>query len=89
MIIDDTYGGCEALFSPPVPLLYTHHNSLFLMVWKLLLTFVLYNAFQISWNHVAMITSVALISIFLFGIKVLEIHLEEPLYIFPNAGFLQ
>ena len=82
-----TCGGCELLFYSPVPVLYTCHTTCFLMVWVLLLRLGIYNALRGYWNHVTMITSVALISIFLFGIESLAVQLEEPFFILTMQGF--
>ena len=87
MTFEDTCGGCERLFSSPVPVFYTRHTARFLSVWQLLLPFGLFDAFKGSWNHVAMIPSVAVISLFLFGIEELAVQLEEPFSILPMQGF--
>ena len=87
MTFADSCGGCERLFSSPVPVFYTRHTARFLSVWQLLLPFGLFDAFKGSWNHVAMIPSVAVISLFLFGIEELAVQLEEPFSILPMQGF--
>ena len=75
MTFEYTCGGCKGLFSYPVPVFYTCHTAHLLRVWKLLLSFVLYNTFEGSWKHMAMIMSVAVIYIFLFYIGELAVHL--------------
>ena len=55
MTFEDIYGGCEHLFSSPVPTLYNRYTDRLLTVCQLLLTFGLYNASQGYWNHVSMI----------------------------------
>lgn len=86
-IFEDTLGGSERLLSSPVPLFYTRHTARFLSTWLLLLPFALYEPFKGSWNHVAEIPAVALVSVFLFGIDELSIQLEEPFTILPMQGF--
>ena len=86
-IFEDTLGGSERLLSSPVPLFYTRHTARFLSTWLLLLPFALYEPFSGSWNHMAMIPSVALTSVFLFGIEELATQLEEPFTILPMQGF--
>ena len=58
-----------------------------LKVWQLLLPFDLYNVLQGSWNHVAVILLVVIISIFSFGLEELAVQLEEPFSIFSMQGF--
>ena len=50
----DTYGGYKCLFSYTTPLFYTHRTTRFITLWQLILRFILYKTFQVSWNHVAM-----------------------------------
>ena len=76
MTFKDTYGGCERLFSSPVPVFYTYNNACFLMLWHILLTFGIYNAFLGYCYNVSMILLVAVISTFLFGIEELAVQLE-------------
>ena len=87
MVFEDTWGGCECLFSSPVPVFYTRRTSHLLTLWQILLPFCLYNTFQGSWNRVSMIPPIEVISIFLFGIKEFAVRLEEPSSIFPMQGF--
>mmetsp|Transcript_7951 Transcript_7951/g.16843 ORF Transcript_7951/g.16843 Transcript_7951/m.16843 type:complete len:426 (+) Transcript_7951:233-1510(+) len=86
-IFEDTLGGCERLLSSPVPLFYSRHTARFLSTWLLLLPFALYDPFKGSWNHIAEIPTVALTSVFLFGIEELATQLEEPFTILPMQGF--
>ena len=69
MTFEDTIRGYEGIFYSPVTVIYTRHISHFPTIWQLLLPFGLYNAFQVSWNHVEIILPVAMISIFLLGIE--------------------
>jgi len=86
-IFEDTLGGSERLLSSPVPLFYTRHTARFLSTWLLLLPFALYEPFKGSWNHIAMIPTVSLTSVFMFGIEELATQLEEPFTILPMQGF--
>lgn len=86
-IFEDNLGSSERLLTSPVPLFYSRHTARFLSFWLLLLPFALYDPFVGSWNHVAMIPAVALISIFLFGIEELATQLEEPFTILPMQAF--
>jgi hypothetical protein len=64
---EDTLGGCERLLSSPMPLFYTRHTARFLSTWLLLLPFIpfaMYDPFKGSWNHIALIPTIALASIF-------------------------
>jgi ion channel-forming bestrophin family protein len=51
----DAMGSNERLFTSPVPRFYTRHTARFLEVWLLLMPLTLYNAFDYTWNHWAMI----------------------------------
>ena len=86
-IFEDTLGGSERLLSSPVPLFYSRHTARFLSTWLLLLPFAMYEPFKGSWNHVMEIPSIALASLFLFGIEELATQLEEPFTILPMQGF--
>jgi predicted membrane chloride channel (bestrophin family) len=79
----DTLGGCERIYSSPVPLVYTRHTARFLGFWILALPLALWNAFGTSWNHVGLFPAAMLISFFFFGIEELAIQLEEPFSILP------
>ena len=83
MTIEDTCIWCERPFCSTVPIFWTRHNEYLLTVWQILLSFSLYDAFRGSFNHVAMIIAVVVISILLFGIETLVVQLEEPFSIFP------
>ena len=76
MNFEYTCGGCDRLFSNPVPVFYTHRTDHFLRVWYLLLPFCLYDAFQEYWNHVEMILLASEISIFSSGIEEFVVQLE-------------
>jgi len=86
-IFEDNLGSSERLLSSPVPLFYSRHTARFLSFWLLLLPFGLWDPFAGSWNHIAMIPTVAAISIFLFGIDELATQMEEPFTILPQQGF--
>ena len=69
LMFEDTCGGYERLFYSPIPVLYTRHTDHLLKIWKLLLTFGIYDDLQGSWNEVAIILLVAVVSIFFFGVE--------------------
>mmetsp|Transcript_17879 Transcript_17879/g.29585 ORF Transcript_17879/g.29585 Transcript_17879/m.29585 type:complete len:423 (+) Transcript_17879:128-1396(+) len=79
----DAMGGCERIFSSPVPLVYTRHTARFLGFFTLALPVALWNAFEASWNHLGLLPASILISFFFFGIEELAIQLEEPFGILP------
>ena len=85
-ILEDIAGGCERIFTSPIPLVYSRHTARFLGLYLLFLPFGLWEAFGNSWNHVALIPSVALISLFLMGLSELAVSLEEPFSILPLLG---
>jgi predicted membrane chloride channel (bestrophin family) len=86
-IFEDNLGSSERLLTSPVPLFYSRHTARFLSFWLLFLPLALYGPFANSWNHVAMIPSTALISLFLFGIEELATQMEEPFTILPMQAF--
>lgn len=86
-IFEDNLGSSERLLTSPVPLFYSRHTARFLSVWMLLLPLALYDSFGTSWNHIAEIPAVAVISMFLFGIEELATQLEEPFTILPMQAF--
>lgn len=86
-IFEDNLGSSERLLTSPVPLFYSRHSARFLSFWLLLLPLGLYDPFAFSWNHIAMIPSVAMISVFLFGIDELATQLEEPFTVLPMQAF--
>uniref|UniRef100_A0A7S2MDP3 Uncharacterized protein n=1 Tax=Helicotheca tamesis TaxID=374047 RepID=A0A7S2MDP3_9STRA len=83
---EDISGGCERIFGTPVPLVYSRHTARYLTAYLLTLPLGLYGSFSDSWNHIALIPSVAVISMFLFGIEELATSLEEPFSILPLIG---
>lgn len=85
-IFEDNLGSCERLLTSPIPLVYTRHTSRFLAGWLLLLPFALWQNCT-SWNHIGMLPTTAVISIFLFGIEELATQLEEPFTILPMQSF--
>jgi predicted membrane chloride channel (bestrophin family) len=86
-IFEDDLGSSERLLTSPVPLFYSRHTARFLTVWLLLLPFALYDAFASSWNHIALIPAITILSVFLFGIEELATQLEEPFSILPMQTF--
>lgn len=88
-LFEDISGGCERIFSSPIPLVYSRHSARFLAAYLIFLPFGLWEPYKSSWNHIAMIPSVAVISIFLLGISELAISLEEPFSILPLTGYAE
>ena len=82
-IFEDNLGSSERILTSPVPLFYSRHLARFLATWLLLLPFGLYDAFAGSWNHIAMIPAMGVISIMLFGIEEIGTQLEEPFTVLP------
>jgi putative membrane protein len=79
----DAMGGCERIFSSPVPLVYTRHTARFLGFWLTALPMALWKTFDHTWNHIGLLPASLLISFFLFGIEELATQLEEPFSILP------
>jgi len=86
-IFEDNLGSSERLLTSPVPLIYNRHTARFLSFWLLLMPFALYKPFDSTWNHIGMIPTTAMISIFLFGIEELATQMEEPFTILPMQAF--
>jgi ion channel-forming bestrophin family protein len=86
-VFENNLGSSERLLTSPVPLFYSRHTARFLAFWLALLPFGLYKEFASSWNHIAMIPTTAVISVFLFGIEELATQLEEPFTILPMQVF--
>lgn len=86
-IFEDNLGSSERLLTSPVPLIYNRHTARFLSFWLLLLPAALYDPFKATWNHIGMIPSTAIISLFLFGIEELATQMEEPFTILPMQAF--
>ena len=84
---EDNLGGSERLLSSPVPIFYNRHTARFLTFWLLLLPLALYDGFKCTWNHVGLIPSRAMLSLFLFGIEELATQMEEPFTILPMQAF--
>ncbi|KAI7836516.1 hypothetical protein COHA_009617 [Chlorella ohadii] len=74
----DVTGGCERILRTPVPLMYTRHNSRFLMIWLSLLPFTLWDT-----CHWATVPVTALVAFLLLGIKEVGVAIEEPFTILP------
>ena len=83
ILLGDALETCERIFTSPVPLVYTRHTARFLSCWLLLLPLALWEPFEDTWNHAAMIPSATLVAIFFFGIEELAVQLEEPFSILP------
>jgi len=81
--LTEVMGGCERIFSSPVPLVYTRHTARFLGFWILGLPLGMWRAFGMSWNHLELVPASILISFFFFGIEELAVQLEEPFSILP------
>ena len=86
-IFEDDLGSSERLLTSPVPVFYSRHTARFVAIWLLLLPFALYDPFKATWNHVGMIPTTAVLSVFLFGIEELATQLEEPFTILPMQAF--
>jgi predicted membrane chloride channel (bestrophin family) len=86
-IFEDNLGSSERLLTSPVPLFYSRHLARYLAVWLLLLPFGVYDAFGSSWNHIAMIPAIAVISTMLAGIEEIGTQLEEPFTVLPMQAF--
>jgi ion channel-forming bestrophin family protein len=86
-VFENNLGSSERLLTSPVPLFYSRHTARFLAFWLWALPFSMYDAFSASWNHIAMIPTTAVISVFLFGIEELATQLEEPFTILPMQVF--
>jgi len=86
-IFEDNLGSSERLLTSPVPIFYNRHVARFLFVWLSFLPFALYEPCKESWNHVMMIPSTALLSLFMFGIEELATQMEEPFTILPMQAF--
>ena len=86
-IFEDNLGSSERLLTSPVPLFYSRHTARFVFVWLFFLPFALYDPLKTTWNHIGMIPSTAVLSVFLFGIEELATQLEEPFTILPMQAF--
>jgi predicted membrane chloride channel (bestrophin family) len=80
----DAMGSSERIFTSPVPRFYTRHTARFLEVWLILMPLTLYNSFDYTWNHWAVIPAAVVIAFFLLGIEELGIQLEEPFSVLPQ-----
>lgn len=86
-IFEDDLGSSERILTSPVPLFYSRHLARYLGIWLLLLPLGLYDSFAASWNHVALIPAVMVISTMLFGIEEIGTQLEEPFTVLPMQAF--
>lgn len=89
VIIGDVCGGTERVYGTPVPTSYSRLTSRFLTTWLFFLPFALYEPFQFTWNHIAIIPVSVVISGFFFVIEELSIQLEEPFSILALPGMVQ
>jgi putative membrane protein len=88
VVLGDTLGACERIFTAPVPLVYTRHTARFLGVWMLLLPFAMYEDFaKASDLALPLVPAAAMLALFMFGIEELSIQLEEPFSILPMQRF--
>jgi putative membrane protein len=88
VVLGDTMGSCERIFTAPVPLVYTRHTARFLGVWMLLLPFAMYDDFaKASDLALPLVPAAAMLALFMFGIEELSIQLEEPFSILPMQRF--
>jgi predicted membrane chloride channel (bestrophin family) len=71
--LQDVMGGCERIFSTPIPPSYTRHTSRFLVCWLTLLHFCVAAAF--GWLTVPISIGLAF---FLFGIEVRQTVCLQP-----------
>ena len=76
-IFEDDLGSSERLLTSPVPVFYTRHLARFLAIWQFLLPLGTYESFSKTWNHIALIPAILVISVFLFAIEELGVQLEE------------
>ena len=86
-IFEDNLGSSERLLTSPIPVFYSRHTARFLSFWLLLLPFGLWGPLGNTWNHVGLIPTISMLSIFLFGIEELATQLEEPFTILPMQAF--
>jgi len=86
-IFEDDLGSSERILTSPVPLFYSRHLTRYLALWLFLLPFGTYDAFAGSWNHIAMIPAMTVISTMLFGIEEIGTQLEEPFTVLPMQAF--
>jgi putative membrane protein len=77
IFLGDACETCERIFASPVPLVYTRHTARFLSAWLLTLPIGLWESFNDSWNHLALLPAATIVAIFLFGIEELAVQLEE------------
>jgi len=100
IILGDCLGTCEKIFNSPVPLVYTRHTARFLSIWLLLLPLTMYDSFLPGPTttgrvvgrllpQIAMVPTVMIMSLFLFGIEQLALQLEEPFSILPMQTFCE
>jgi putative membrane protein len=88
VILGDTLGIGERIFTSPVPLVYTRHTARFLSLWMLLIPFAMYEEFaKTSDLALPLVPAAAILAMFLFGIEELAVQLEEPFSILPMQRF--
>ena len=86
-IFEDNLGSSERLLTSPIPVVYSRHTARFLSFWLLLLPLGLWGPLGNTWNHIGLIPTISMLSIFLFGIEELATSLEEPFTILPMQAF--
>lgn len=86
-IFEDNLGSSERILTSPVPLFYSRHLARYLAIWLFCLPFGVYDSFGSSWNHLAMIPAMTIISLMLFGIEEIGTQLEEPFTVLPMQAF--
>ena len=86
-IFEDNLGSSERILTSPIPVFYSSWTARFLSFWLLALPFGLWGPMGNSWNHIALIPTMAVLSVALFGIEELATQMEEPFTILPMQGF--
>jgi len=86
-IFEDNLGSSERLLTSPVPIFYSRHTARFIFFWILFLPLALYDNFGYSWNHIALLPTISVLALFLFGIEELANQMEEPFTILPMQAF--
>uniref|UniRef100_A0A7S2UDK8 Bestrophin homolog n=1 Tax=Attheya septentrionalis TaxID=420275 RepID=A0A7S2UDK8_9STRA len=101
VLMGDSLGACERIYTAPVPLVYTRHTARFLTFYLICLPMALYTPFSslnkaaatattvpgFHMSSLSLIPAMALLALFLFGIEELAIQLEEPFSILPMEKF--
>ena len=80
-------GACDRIFTSPVPLFYTRHTDRFLALWLLAMPLALWQPFEGSWNHFALVPACTIVSLFFVGMDEFSSQLEEPFSVLPLDKF--